>query len=114
MKTCLLWLFCSIGIATATIATTNHFIAHAQQAPKFYRTDVEPKYILWREVHMTTFHGICASLLGNTKGDVWAVYHPYGHIKNKDGKIGSPHTTTHAFGTRDEAISYAERTCPTK
>lgn len=33
MKSCLLWLFCSFGIATATIATTNHFIAHAQQAP---------------------------------------------------------------------------------
>lgn len=84
----------------------------------YHRQDVRYDYILWRESHPTTFHGICASLLGPTltpggENKLWEVDHPYGHRVNSAGDIGSVGDQARAFPDRASAITYAESICPT-
>lgn len=99
----LLWIF----IATYALACV------CQTPVRYLRQDVRVDYILWREQTPTTFHGICASLLGPDKGTLWLVSHPYGHKKNAQGAIGSEGAEEKTFKTRDAAIAYAETVCPT-
>lgn len=97
----------------AAMALVGLVLCGCGNRPAYYRQDVRPDYILWREVHPTTFHGICASVIGSDTGKLWDGYHPYGHYRNDDGSIGSAVTEEKSFNTKADALAWAESVCPT-
>ena len=85
--------------------------------PTCYRTQQEDTtlgtgtYYYWHFYKPITFHGICATMYSDKKGENWYVEHPTGF--NPVTK-GSTHTDIEKFPSRQKAESWIEARCPTK